>query len=112
MRRSRLFMGLKWNGLRDLLDALGGGLRAHAQFLDAQHAMIVGVEAQPRMFLGSHAQRFHGQLLQGQQQFRLVRQQQVHIGPAEANQKVRILEVRMRRLARASPCRSVESRPG
>jgi hypothetical protein len=29
-----------------LLDAFGGGLRAHAQLLNAQHAMVVGVEAQ------------------------------------------------------------------
>ena len=53
MRRSRLFMGLKWNGSVRFLHALRRGQRAHPQLLDAQHAMVVGVEAHPRMLLGA-----------------------------------------------------------
>ena len=101
MRRSRLFIGLKWNGMLRFLHPLGRGQRAHAQFLDAQHAIVVGVEAQPRVFLGRHPQRFHGQLLQRQQQFGFVRQQQIHVGAGEAHQQIRILKIRMQRFALA-----------
>ncbi len=87
--------GAEVERLAGALDALGGGQRAHAQFLDAQHAVIVGVEAHARMFFGRHPQRFHGQLLERQQQLGLVAQQQIHIRAAEPHQNVRILEIRM-----------------
>ena len=83
------------------LDAFRCGLRAHTQFLNPQHAMVVGVEAQEGMLLGSHSQSFGRQLLDGQKQFRFIRQQQVHILAAETDQDVWILEVRMHGFARA-----------
>ncbi len=51
------------------------------------------------MLLGSHIQCFHGQLLESEKQFGFVREQQIDVGPTETDQQVRILEIRMWRLA-------------
>ena len=91
--------GAEVKRLARFLDALGSRLRAHPQLFNAQNAAIVGIEANPRMFLGSHADRFHGQLLQRQQQLGFVRQQQVDVRAGEAHHQVRVFKIRMRRLA-------------
>src|SRR6476659_10064449 len=44
-----------------------GGHGAHAQFFDAQQAIVVGVERNPRMVFRRHPQRFHGEVFESQQ---------------------------------------------
>ncbi len=83
------------------LDAFRCGLRAHAQLLNPQHTMIVGIETQERMLLWSHAQRLGSQLLNRQQKFRLVGKQQFYILTSEAYQNVWVLEVWMHGFAGA-----------
>ena len=82
-----------------LLHLFGGGHGAQAQLLNPQHPIIVGVEAQQRMMLGRHAQRFHGQKLQRQQQFRFVGQQQIHVRAGELHQQIGIFQIGMQMLA-------------
>ena len=81
------------------LDALGRRQRAHPQFFNAQDAVIVGVETNAGMFLRRRADRFHRQLLQRQQQFCFIGQQQFDIRPGEADHQVGIFKIRVRRLA-------------
>ena len=61
-------------GLPRALDLLGHGRGAHAQFLDTQQPVVVGIERNARVILGGHAQRLHSHMLQCQQQFGAVRE--------------------------------------
>ena len=82
-----------------LLYFFGRGDRAQAQFFNPQHPVIVGIEAQSRMMLGRHAERFHGEKLHRQHQFSFIRQQQIHVRARELHQQVRIFQIRMQMLA-------------
>src|SRR5262249_27422447 len=86
---------------RDLrfLHALGCRQGAHPQLFDAQDAVIVGVEADARMLVWRHPQRFHGQLLQREQQLGFVGEKQIDVAAAKTDQQIRVLEIGMRRLA-------------
>ena len=66
---------------------------AQPQFLDAQRAIVVGIERNARVILGGHAQRLHGHVLQGQQQFSAVGQQILHVRAGELHHHVGRLEV-------------------
>ena len=78
-RRSRLFMGLKWNGTPVRFTFSAAGHRAQAQLFDAQQAVIVGVEGNPRMVFRRHPQHFHGDVFQRQQQLGAIGKQQVDV---------------------------------
>ena len=79
------------------LHPVGGGHRAEPQLFDAQQAVIVGVEGNARMVFARHAQHFHGHVLQREQQFGAIGEQQVHVGAAELHLHVRRLEIVVRR---------------
>ncbi len=96
-RRSRLFMGLKRKCSPRALHPLGGGDGAQPQLLDAQQAVIVGVEGNARVVFGRHAQHFHGDVFQRQQQFGAIGKQQIHVRAAELHHDVRRLEIVVRR---------------
>ena len=80
-RRSRLFIGIEAEGSPVRFTLLGGGHGAEPQFFDAQQAVIVGIEGNARVVFGRHAQHFHGDVLQREQQFGAVGEQQIHVGP-------------------------------
>ena len=77
------------------LHLVGRGERADPKFLDAQHSIVVRVEAQPGVFLGRHAQHFHGELLKSQQELGFVLEQQVDVRTGKLNDDVRVFEVRV-----------------
>ena len=77
-------------GAPDLFGRRGG---AQAQLFDAQHAIVVGVEAQPRMVLRGHAQHLHGEVLERQQQLGAVGQQQIHVRAGELDHDFGVLEL-------------------
>ena len=81
------------------LHPLGRRQRAQPQLFDAQHAVIVGVEAQPGVILRSHLQHLHRQQLERQQKLGFVREEQLDIRPRELHHHIRILEIGMAGLA-------------
>ena len=85
--------------LMRFLHAFGGSLRAHAQFLNAQQAMVIRIEADAGVLFRGHSQSFHGELFQGQKKLGFIAQQEVHIGTTEANHQIRILKIGMKVLA-------------
>jgi len=91
--------GAEVEGRMCFLNALRSRHRAHPQFLDAQHTMVVRIEAQQRVLFRSHTQCFDGQLLHCQQQFRLISEQKIHVLAAETHQDIRILEIGMQRFS-------------
>ena len=56
-----------------------GGVGAHPQFSDAEHAVIIRIEGETRMVFRRHAERFHGDVFEREQKFRAVHQEQVDI---------------------------------
>jgi hypothetical protein len=78
-----------------LLHPLGRSRGAEPQFLDAHHAVVVGVETKPGVILRRHAQRFHGQKFERQQHFGLVSEQKLHFRTGEFHHHIRIFEIRM-----------------
>ena len=80
-----------------LADAFGGGLSAHPQFFDTQRAPVVGIEANLRMILRRHAERFVRQLFQREQYFPFVRQKQIDIGTRKFHHDIGIFKIGMRR---------------
>ncbi len=93
MRRSRLFMGLKRNGTPVRLTFLGGRHCAETQLLDAEKAVVVGVEGYARVVLARHTERFHGHVLEGEQKLGAVGEQKIDIGAGELHDEVRRLDV-------------------
>ncbi len=73
-----------------LLHSVRRGGRAQPQLLDAQQPVIIGVEAQPGVMLGSEPQRLHGQKFQRQQHLGFVREQHVDVRPREFHQNIGI----------------------
>jgi len=102
--------GAEVERLAGFLDTLGRGEGAHAQLFDAQNAIVVGVKTDARMVFVRHAQRFHGQLFERQQELGFVAEEQVDVGPAEADHDVGILKIGVRRFALAD--RVSELEPG
>lgn len=80
-------------------DAFGRRDGAQAQLLNPERPVIVGVETQQGMVLGRHAQSFHGQKFERQQNFGLIRQQKIHFGAFEFHQQIGIFQIRMQVLA-------------
>jgi len=78
------------------LDLFGGGQGAEAEFFNPQRTIVVGVETKPAVVFGRHAEHLHGEVLEGEQQFRPVGKQQFYIRTGEAHHNLRVLEVRVR----------------
>ena len=55
--------------------------------------MIVRVEAQQRVFVGVHVQNFRGELLERQQKFRFVFEQELNVATRELHHHVGRLEI-------------------
>ncbi len=89
--------GVETEMLAGTLHPVGGGHRAEPQLFDAQQAVIVGIEGNARMVFARHAEHFHGDVFQRQQQFRAIVEQQVHVRTAELHGHVRRLEIVVRR---------------
>lgn len=84
--------GAEKERLLRLLHAFASGLRAQPQFFDPQQTVIVGIEHDQRMVLMRQAQHFHRQVLQREQQFRLVFQEQFRLGTGKSNHDVGIFD--------------------
>jgi hypothetical protein len=72
---------------------------AHTEFLNAEHAAVIRVETDARMFFRSHAQSFHGEMFQRQKELCLIFEKQIHVRPCETHHEVWILKLGMRRFA-------------
>jgi hypothetical protein len=80
-----------------LLDTFRGRERAQAQLFDAQHSIVIRVEAEQGVILPRHPEHFHGDLFESEQQFRLVRQQEIQIRAGEFDPNIGVLKIGMRR---------------
>ena len=92
-----------------LQDLLRDGQRTHPQFFNPQQPMIVGIEAQARMLVAWDAQDFHGQMLEGEHDFRLVRYQSIDVLAGEANNQIGSFEGMVRALAISDIKRDIQS---
>ncbi len=80
--------GIEAKGLAGALDFFGGGGGAEAEFFDAQQTVIVGIEQDARVILGGHAQHLHGQVLELEQEFGAVAEQEIDVGAAELHHHI------------------------
>lgn len=67
-------------------------LRGEAKFFDAEEAEIVGVENDEGVILMREAQHFHGEVLQGEEQFRFVLEEPVRLFAAEFHDDVGVFD--------------------
>jgi hypothetical protein len=74
-----------------------GGHCAQTEFLDAQQAVIVGVEGKARMVFRRHAQHFHGGVFEREQQLRPVTKEQIDVAAGELHDHIRRFEIVFRR---------------
>ncbi len=88
--------GIEMERHASAFDLVGGGEGAQAQLFDPQDAVVVRVEGNKRVVFGGNAQGLGGQMLQGQQQFSAVGEQQVDIGSGKFNSDFRVLDFRVR----------------
>jgi len=77
------------------LHPLRRGHRAHPQFFDPEHAVVVGVEAKARVILTRHAQRLHRELFEGEKDFGFVRKQLRNVLAAELDHQLGTLDFRV-----------------
>ena len=96
--------GIELEILSRAVDFLGRRQRAQAQFLDAQHAVIVGIEGKLAVVLRRNRQRLHRDVLERQQQFGAIGQQQVYIVAREPDNQFRIFDFGVRGI----PCGNLE----
>lgn len=75
--------GAEEEGLAGFLDFRAGGLGREAEFLDAEEAIVVGVEDDEGVILMRETQHFHGEVLQGQEQFGFVFEEAIRLFAAE-----------------------------
>ncbi len=91
--------GVEAEGLGGALHLLGGGGGAEAEFGDAQHAEIVRVEGEARMIVVGNAERFHGDVLQSEEQLGLVGEEQFDVGAFEFDDDLGVLDLRIAGIA-------------
>lgn len=77
-----------------------GHLRRHAQFLNAERTVVVGIERNPRMIVGVHAQRFLRDVFERQQKLGAIAQQQVDVFALKLDHNVRAFKLRVALVAR------------
>ena len=85
----------KVKGRVRLANTFGSRSRAHTKLFNAQRTSIVRVEAQFRVIVRRHVQRFLRQVLQREQHFGFVRQKQIDVRTRELHHHFGIFEIRM-----------------
>lgn len=85
--------GREEEGRMSLAHAFGGGGGAHAEFLDANAPIVVGIEADQGVILGGHAEDFHGEVLEREQELGFVFEEHADIGTREVDHEFGILEI-------------------
>lgn len=85
--------GREEEGRVSLAHAFGGGGGAHAELLDANAAIVVGVEADQGVILGGHAKDFHGEMLEREQELGFVFEEHADVGTGEVDHEFGILEI-------------------
>ena len=78
-RRSRLFIGLNRNGVPVCFTFSAAACALMRKFLDAQRAVIVGIERNARMIVGVQAQHFLRDQFEREQQLGAIGQQQIDV---------------------------------
>lgn len=80
--------GREAEGLAGGFDAFGCDLRGHAKFFDAEGAVIVGVEGNPRMIVGVHAERFLGNVFEGEEKLGAIAEDEVDVFAVEFDDEI------------------------
>ena len=84
---------MKWRA--GSLYTLRGGGSAQSQLLDSQDPEIVGVEAQQRVIFTVIGENLHRQMLEREQHFGPVLQENIDVRPAESNHHIGVFEIGM-----------------
>ncbi len=85
--------GVEAEGLGGTLYFFRGNSGAHAELRDAQHAEVIGIEGEPRMIVIRDPERLHREMLESEQDFSFIDQEEVDVGPFELHDNLGIFNL-------------------